>query len=1070
MRNVNKFRGTLILGLMLLLVMALWGIRDYFQEDRVFPKLQASAIQMGSTLEASAAKTQTIPAYVQWLRSEQAQALQGLLTLETLETLETSETSETPGTPGTSELTIRAAEYSAASADAQIVLRSDEQQGEVIDWTDAGGWLEWTVDAPQDGLYTLAVAYRPLKGSFANVVRGLQIDGSYPYQEAERITLERLWKDSQYPYERNGLGNEIRPVQIELSEWRTVLVTNYAASSEPLLWPLTKGRHTIRLMGGREPLSLASLTLAAPQPIPVYAEYVAAGGKDRESDSKAGEVAGADSNAVTGVETEDDAGLETKAEMNAETNAETKAVASAKASPQSGTGWFAIMEAEQYRAKSAIGIQTQSVAEPYLSPDPKGRLVYNAIGGDRWQQAGDWIEWEFTVPASGWYVIDMKVMQGYNGKAAAYRTVMLDGQVPFRELLHYALPASSDMEIRSLNDETGKPYQFWLEAGVHQLRLIADSSLISPAAESLRDVLTDLSVMERDIRLISGNYGSGSSSNLDTGRTWQVKTYDPQIETKLSGVIERLRTVRDYVDGLNQHVTDPTTAISSAMNSLEKMLEDVNEIPNQVKVFADIQTSINTWMKPMESQAVLLDYLVVREPQADPGLKLPHAWDKISYSTLNFARTFFQKYDLKDLNDEEAITVWVQRGRDYVDLLQKMIEADFTPQTGIRVNVNLMPSTNVLMLGNAAGDQPDIALGLGMETPVDYAMRGAAAELSQLAGFKDVVQRFNPGVMRSYAYDEGVYGLPETQSFMVMFYRTDVLERLGLTPPDTWDDVLNLLPTLQENGMDMYYPAKEFVMPFYQQGAEFYTADGMQTAIDSKTAQAAFQRWTDLFSTYNVPKEVPAFFNHFRSGDIPIGMADYNTYIQLSVAAPEITGKWKMAPLPGLRGEDGQVVRWSQQSTTAAMLMEKSKNKEQAWMFLDWWTSTDTQAQYANDIESFAGIEYRWNPANIEALQYVPWPSEDMQVLAEQGRWGKNMPYVPGYYFLAREMDFAWNNTVLSGMPPKEAIRKAAVSLQREMTRKQKEFGFGPGMNLHLPGYEGEVGVSIGEGGDEGAK
>ncbi|WP_179215936.1 extracellular solute-binding protein [Paenibacillus sp. MY03] len=975
----------------LFLILMLWISKGHFKEEQLFPEYQASSIYLGSVLaEPSDPKAQPLPVYAHWLRGNQAEEMK----------------------PG--EIMIQAVDYSAISHDSQIQARNDEQKGNVIDWTSSEGWIEWTVEAPQEGLYALTVEYFPLKGSYASIARGIQINERYPYQEAERIILERLWKDGQYPYERNGLGNEIRPVQTEITKWSTLQVVDYAVSSEPLLWPLKKGKNTIRMTGGREPVALASLIFAAPQRIPSYADYVAANS--------------------------------TPAELP-------------------GSSWYTVIEAEQYAAKSAIGIQTQSLAEPYISPDPKGRLVYNTIGGERWQQAGDWIEWAFTVPSSGWYVIDMKYLQAYNGKAAVYRTVLLDGKVPFRELLHYALPAQTDMTIKPFMDDLGQPYLFWLEEGDHQLRLIADSALIAPAVQSLRDALTDLSVVERDIRLISGNYGSGSGSNLDTGRNWQLKTYDPHIETKLSDVIERLRTVRDYANGLNQHVTDPTTAISAAMNSLEELLENVNDIPNQIKVFADIQSSINTWLKPMESQALLLDFLVVREREAEPELELPGLWDRISYGTHNFVRTFFQQYDLKDLNEDEALTIWVQRGRDYVDLLQKMIEADFTPRTGIQVNVNLMPSTNVLMLGNAAGDQPDIALGIGMETPVDYAMRGAAADLSVQPGFEQIVQRFSPGVMRSYSYDGGIYGLPETQSFAVMFYRTDVFERLGLHPPDTWDEMLDLMPTLQENGMELYYPAKEFIMPFYQEGVEFYTEDGMRTNIDSEAAQTAFRRWTDLFSIYNVPKEVPAFFNHFRFGDMPIGIADYNTYIQLSVAAPEISGKWKMAPLPGRLKEDGTVVRWSAQSTTAAMVMEKSERKDEAWKFLDWWTSRDTQASYANDIESFAGIEYRWNSANLEALQDVPWPEEDMRVLTEQASWGRNMPYVPGYYFLGREMDFAWNNTVLSGMPPNEALRKAAISLQREMTRKQKEFGFGPDTNLNITRSEEKFSKSLKEGG-----
>jgi hypothetical protein len=50
------------------------------------------------------------------------------------------------------------------------------------------------------------------------------------------------------------------------------------------------------------------------------------------------------------------------------------------------------------------------------------------------------------------------------------------------------------------------------------------------------------------------------------------------------------------------------------------------------------------------------------------------------------------------------------------------------------------------------------------------------------------------------------------------------------------------------------------------------------------------------------------------------------------------------------------------------------------------------------------------------------------------------MPYVPGYYFLNREMEFAWNRTVFDGMPAQESLEKAQLSLQREMNRRQKDF------------------------------
>lgn len=906
-------------------------------------------------------------------------------------------------------VTVLAADYAGVSPEASIVRRADgARSAEVIDWGNANGWVEWTVDIPRDGLYELIVDYAPLKGGFSQIVRGVQIDGAYPFAEAERIGLDRLWKDGKYPFDKNAIGNEIRPVQAELTEWRAVPTTNYALDSEPLRWALSAGTHTVRLIGKKEPVSLHSITFASPEIIPSYMEY-------------------------------------------------------SRQHPQSEdreNNWFEIVEAERYAYKNAVSIQALSVAEPNISPDPKGKIVYNAVGGGRWSKPGEKLAWEITVPKTGRYAIDVKYYQGFNGKANAYRTLLIDGKVPFEEMRSYRFASNKSLSIEPLADEKGNPYLFHLTEGTHLLELAVDTTRINPVIQSLFDLNDRLADTEKKIREITGNYGHGSEQNVDTARTWDMRKYMPDIESQLQAVVDDLLRICDYLDGLNQAVTDPTTALRVNADRVAQLLADVDEIPNRVGVFGTVRTSINTWMEDIESQPIQLDYLVVRNPETSTGLKTPGTWNKFSYAAANFVGSFFQEYDTH-VSDGEALEVWVQRGRDYVDLLELMVQQEFTPQTGIRVNVNLVPNANVLLLGNVAGDQPDVALGVPLETPVDFAMRGSAEPLNGYPGAKEVLERFNPGLLRSYWYDDKLYGLPETQTYYMLFYRTDLFEQLKLEPPDTWDDVLDILPTLQENGMSFYLPKSNFYIPFYQYGAEFYKPNGLEPSLTSDEGVNAFKQWTSLFSKYNLPKEAN-FVHHFRDGDIPIGVADFNLYMQLTVGAPEIDGKWKMLPLPGVLQPDGTVVRWTHNESTtldselpsSLLMLNKSERKDDAWKFISWWTSDEVQSRFSTDIESFAGIAYRWNTANQAAMQTMPWSEEDLNALNEQDRWVKNMPYVPGYYYLSREIDFAWNNTVVGHMPAREALEKAELSLLREMMRKQEEFGLSPEDDLNVMPYD----------------
>jgi len=929
------------------------------------------------------------PTYAQWIRGEAYAA--------------------TPLASG-DVVTVRAADFSAAAPEARVELRKDPARGaEAIDWNNAKGWIEWQVEVPKDGIYEMIVDFAPLKGGFSSIVRGIQIDGAYPFEEAERIGFDRLWKDGAYPYERNGIGNEIRPIQDELTDRRAERVTDYSLSSEPLRWALTAGSHTIRLVGKREPLSLFSIALAPPERIPAYAEYAGEGSSEREA----------------------------------------------------GDDWYRIVEAERYARKSSVSIQVQSEAEPGISPDPKGRIVYNAIGGTNWTKPGERIGWVISVPKTGYYAIDAKYYQGYNGKSSAYRTVLIDGKVPFKEMQSYRFASNKSFATRTLADEEGNPYLFYLSQGDHLLEMTVDTSFIRPVTQSLLDVNDRLTAIERDIRSITGNYGYDGDQNVDKARTWDLRKYDPELETKLQSLIDRLGKIGDYLNGLNRAETDSVTALRVNADRLQRLLARMNDIPNRVTEFATVRTSLNTWIQTIESQAIELDYLVVRDPAADTGLKVPGAWSKVRYSAADFFRSFFQEYETDEADDGDALTVWVQRGKDYVDLLELMIQQDFMPKTGIKINLNLMPNTNVLLLGTAAGDQPDVALGVPLETPVDFALRGSAEDLSVYPGFDDVYGRFNPGLMRSYRYKDQVYGLPETQNYSMLFYRTDIFEELNLEPPDTWDDLAGILPTLQERGLTFNLPKKNFHIPFYQRGAEFYQPNGLLPNLTSEEGIAAFKEWTNWYRKYNLPKDIPAFIHHFRNGDIPIGIADFELYVQLTVGAPEIEGKWRMLPLPGVKQPDGTVARWSHnesmtrpQEPSSLLMLNNSKRKDEAWKFIQWWTSDEVQSRYGSDIESFAGITYRWNTANLAAMQTIPWPEEDLEALNEQDRWVKNMPYVPGYYYLAREIDFAWNNAVVGKMPAREALEQSEMSLSREMTRKQEEFGITPDDDLPIAPYD----------------
>src|SRR5690606_13248178 len=224
-----------------------------------------------------------------------------------------------------------------------------------------------------------------------------------------------------------------------------------------------------------------------------------------------------------------------------------------------------------------------------------------------------------------------------------------------------------------------------------------------------------------------------------------------------------------------------------------------------------------------------------------------------------------------------------------------------------------------------------------------------------------------------------VYGIPETQNFNVLFYRRDILNNLNLDVPDTWDDVLDMLPELQRYGMNFYsmlsstsaFESYGATMPFIMQhGGKIYTQDALRATLDSEEVISAMTLMSDLFTVYALPLEVGSFYNQFRYGNIPVGIGDFGMYIQLLFAAPEIAGLWDIAPLPGIE-LNGVVNRSYDGASTSSMIFKNSSKQLEAWEFLKWWMSTETQTLYAENLMTAFGAEYMWNTANVDAFMQM---------------------------------------------------------------------------------------------------
>ncbi len=480
------------------------------------------------------------------------------------------------------------------------------------------------------------------------------------------------------------------------------------------------------------------------------------------------------------------------------------------------------------------------------------------------------------------------------------------------------------------------------------------------------------------------------------------------------------------------------------------MLEKPDELPlyldDLYSATGSVTEMLGNTLSSLNSQPLSFAFYNGKQPI----IKEASFINQTSSAILSFINSFTsKKYIAK--KDPKVLNVWVNRSILYVDTMQKLVDQTFTPQTGIKVKISVMPDVNKLILANATNQAPDVALGLPSYMPYDFAIRGAAYQLSSFPDFWKVVGNMPAGSMVPYVLNEQIYAIPETLDFHALIYRKDIFSKVNLTVPDTWQDVIDMLPELQRYGMNFYhltaggtalkwyYQTSPFI---YQFGGQLYAQDGYSSDIDSPEDVAGLKFMTDLFIKYAIPEQVASFYNGFRFGSLPVGIADFSTYLQIKNAASELTGLWALAPYPGMKNEQGDVIRWDIVNGTSGIIFKSTEYPDQSWDFMKWWTSTPTQTSFAYALQSTYGPEYVWLSSNLDAVKNAPIDAADKQVILEQFKWINDVPRLPGGYMLERSLSDIWNATVLSGKPIRVAIDMQKITVDREIKRKMIEFGY----------------------------
>ncbi len=850
---------------------------------------------------------------------------------------------------------------------------------------------EWKFTVKEDGSYYLGAGYMPLEGNGQELEFSLLLDGKKVADSS--VTLTRVWSDTG-EFQHAASGDEIRPVQGEINVWMEEPFR--LGKKERMLFQLEKGEHTFTVEGLNQSGLIRYLRLYQ-EKIPSYQEYLAK---------------------YTN---------QTKVEKD----------------------YYSQIEGESPSMKSSsLLYAVYDRSSPFTLPYNPTSLRYNTIGGQNWSDDGQWIEWQIEVPKDGLYQIGLRSRQNENKGQSSLRRLEIDGQVPFAEVSELEFDYHVGWQSSFFgNGDT--PYLFYFTAGTHSLRMEVVLGEMDELLGRMQETLQNVNSLYREIIMITG-------TNPDTYRDYGLETAIPDLEDRIGTT---LKEVKSYIDALETRYGKgcySSRILVQLYTQMTSFQEKPYTIAKRLSVFKTNIEAMAEWLLEFEQQPLQIDYLYL----AGAGAKAPRGegnfFSKTGHEIRAFIGSFFHSYnEVSSQGAEQAdvtLKIWMGKGRDQANVMKRLIDWYFTPETGINVNISLVEGA--LVKATLAGQGPDVNIFTTRGEAMNLAFRGAVAPLDQMAGFEELKNQYADSAFVPYQYDNKIFAIPETQEFYVMYIRTDIFEELGFEIPDTWQDLMALLPVLQANSLSIGLPYSDgyatmnngigtinlFPTLLAQRNIPVYqnTEKGVITNLMNAEAYEAFKQWSDFYVQYDFDLYKDDF-NRFRTGEMPVIISTYSLYNNLSEAAPEIAGQWVMTAIPGTFDQSGNLNRATSASGTCGIVLENCKYKEEAWKFLEWWNSSDVQELYAKEIESELSTLGRHTPANLTAFQKSLWTDEEKSLLLKQWKNVVEVPEIPGGYYVTRNVDNAFRQVYYNGENVRDTLYYWMNAVNEELLRKQAQ-------------------------------
>jgi N,N'-diacetylchitobiose transport system substrate-binding protein len=380
-----------------------------------------------------------------------------------------------------------------------------------------------------------------------------------------------------------------------------------------------------------------------------------------------------------------------------------------------------------------------------------------------------------------------------------------------------------------------------------------------------------------------------------------------------------------------------------------------------------------------------------------------------------------------------SISVWIMDpGSPKIQGVVKGYATSFeAANPGTSVDIEFVPwaqAHDKFTTSIAGGKTPDVAE-MGTTWTPEFADQGAFEEVSKPASGQYVSSLVDAATL-----DGKVWGKPWYAGSRALIYRKDVLEKAGVEPPKTWDELIAAAKAIKAKVPGVFptgytgLTEHMYLPTIWQAGGEIakQEGDGWTSALNTPEAAKAIQFYTDFYKQGLTPKaaigwEEPDAQTAFVNGDIAMLIGGGWTYNSIIDTKPGL--KSKIGTILEPAGPSGKDTAFA--GGSHLVVFKGSKNQALARAFVDYMLEASNLNKFTGEIGFLPGTV-----AGIEASGYLDDPIR--KPFAEQ-LLEHSAVYPPSPRWGALEGANIFDGEIQKVMRGKQTPQEAAQNLAEKM-------------------------------------